>query len=137
MRQDRERLSRRPDSVAAQSDDDGASSRPLERFEHAMSSYLVRVNEAAAITGLPASLIRKSFMTEDKRQANIPPPPPHKKIGRAVYILRDKLEAWVESIDRPNTIAPGRRRRGRPTVVERIELRRQREASLIDSDQGT
>jgi hypothetical protein len=102
-----------------------------------MSSYLVRVNEAAAITGLPASLIRKSFMTEDKRQANIPPPPPHKKIGRAVYILRDKLEAWVESIDRPNAIAPGRRRRGRPTVVERIELRRQREASLIDSDQGT
>jgi len=137
MRQDRENISRRPHSAAEQNDDNGTASRPLGRSEHAMSSYLVRVNEAAAITGLPASLIRKSFMTEAKRQTNIPPPPPHKKIGRAVYILRDKLAAWVESIDRPNAIAPERRRRGRPTVVERIELRRQREASLIDSDQGT
>jgi hypothetical protein len=92
------------------------------------SSYLVRVNEAAAITGLPASLIRKSFMAEDKRPNGVPPPPPHKRIGRAIYILREKLLDWVESIGRTNTIMPtGRQRRGRPTVVERIERRRQQD----------
>jgi len=96
-----------------------------------VSSYLVRVNEAASITGLPASLIRKSFMNEAKREANVPPPPPHKRIGRAVYIVRDKLAAWVESIDNPAVSGSIQRRPGRPTVAERIERRRQREASLL------
>ncbi len=93
------------------------------------SAHLVRVPEAARITGLPASLIRKSFMREDKRPKNIPSPPPHKRIGRAVYILADELPAWVETLGRPFgiTALEDKRRRGRPTVAERM-TRRQREA---------
>jgi hypothetical protein len=88
-------------------------------------AHLIRVHEAARITGLPASLLRKSFMSESKRPPNIPPPPPHKRIGRAVYILADQLPAWIESLGRPSetmTLA-GRRRHGRPTVAERMALR--------------
>lgn len=95
-----------------------------QQLNSTSGSYLVKVNEAASITGLPASLIRKSFMMEDKRQPNIPPPPPHKRIGRAVYIVRDSLAAWVASIDQIDSNVSGRRRR-RPTVTERIERRRQ------------
>jgi len=58
-------------------------------------AYLVRVQKAAAITGLPASVIRKSFIAEAKRPKNVPPPPPHKRIGRSVYIIRDQLLLWV------------------------------------------
>src|SRR5262249_51789025 len=43
--------------------------------------HLVRVPEAARITGLPRSILRKSFMREEKRPPNIPPPPPHRRIG--------------------------------------------------------
>jgi hypothetical protein len=91
--------------------------------------HLVRVPEAARITGLPRSLLRKSFMTEDKRPKNVPSPPPHKRIGRAVYILANELPAWIESLDKPS-VTMGReekRRRGRPTVAERI-MRRKRDA---------
>ncbi len=93
------------------------------------SPHLIRVLEAARITGLPPSLIRKSFMREDKRPNNVPPPPPHRRIGRAIYILADELPAWVRSLGRPpSTPAPEtRRKRGRPTVSERI-VRRQHEA---------
>jgi hypothetical protein len=59
-------------------------------------AYLVRLKEAAAITGLPVSLLRKSFMSEDKRPNNVPLPPPHKRIGRAIYILADRLPDWIE-----------------------------------------
>jgi predicted DNA-binding transcriptional regulator AlpA len=89
------------------------------------TAHLVRIPEAARITGLPTSLIRKSFMREEKRPRNVPPPPPHKRIGRAVYILADELAAWVESLGRPpETRTPqGRRQRGRPTVADRMTRR--------------
>jgi hypothetical protein len=61
-------------------------------------AYFVRVDEAAEITGLPASLIRKSFIAEPKRPRNVPPPPPHMRIGRAVYIIRDQLPTWLASL---------------------------------------
>ena len=82
---------------------------------------LVRVEEAAVITGLPASLIRKSFIDERKRPANIPAPPPHKRIGRSVYIIRDELAGWITSLGlEPSEISERRPRRGRPTVAQRI-----------------
>ena len=42
--------------------------------EYRPSGHLIRLPEAAAITGLPISLLRKSFMSEDKRPANVPLP---------------------------------------------------------------
>lgn len=85
------------------------------------SAHLIRVPEAARLTGLPRSTMRKSFMREDRRPKNVPPPPPHVRVGRAVYILADKLDTWIMSIGAP--IAPQKRTRGRPTVAERIALR--------------
>lgn len=85
---------------------------------------MVRVPEAARTTGLPQSLLRKTFIAEAKRPKNVPPPPPHKRIGRAVYILADRLAEWVETLDLRRA-DDGTRRRGRPTVAERI-ARRQR-----------
>jgi hypothetical protein len=110
----------RPTTVAS---DSGNVTSGFAGPSEASVSYLVRVDEAASITGLPASLIRKSFMAEAKRPTNIPAPPPHKRIGRAVYILRDQLAAWVDSIDEPSGPRLGRGRRGRPTVAERIKRR--------------
>lgn len=93
-------------------------------------SQLVRVDEAARITGLPKSILRKSFIREDKRPKNVPPPPPHKRIGRAVYILADQLSAWVKNLEcGPHSHKPGEKRRGRPTVAERI-AQRQRDAMI-------
>lgn len=81
---------------------------------------LVSVKEAAAITGLPESLIRKSFIDERKRPPNIPSPPPHKRIGRSVYIIRDGLARWVSRIgEDPAETNDGQPRRGRPTAVQR------------------
>jgi hypothetical protein len=50
-----------------------------------------------------------------------PGPPPHKRIGRAVYIVARELPGWVESLGR--TEAEEKRRRGRPTVAERMKRR--------------
>jgi hypothetical protein len=47
--------------------------------------HLVRVPEAARITGLPWSLLRKSFMTEDKRPKNVPSPPPQANRSRGLH----------------------------------------------------
>ena len=90
------------------------------------SAHLIRVPEAARITGLPQSLLRKSFMAEGKRPRNVPPPPPHKRIGRAVYILADRLAEWIETLGQiPTGAPPGEGyRRGRPTAAERIARRR-------------
>src|SRR5258707_997223 len=51
------------------------TSKPIERRA---SVHLIRLGEAAAITGLPVSLLRKSFMSEARRPPNVPDPPPHK-----------------------------------------------------------
>jgi hypothetical protein len=93
------------------------------------SAHLIRVAEAARVTGLPLSLLRKTFIAEHKRPKNVPPPPPHRRIGRAVYIIADRLAAWVENLNNPlpGEGSNGRKRRGRPTVTERI-ARRQRES---------
>jgi hypothetical protein len=88
------------------------------------TAHLIRIPEAARITGLPSSLLRKSFMCEEKRPKNIPPPPPHKRIGRAVYIVARELPAWIESLGKPlKAVVEDKRRRGRPTVAERIMSR--------------
>jgi hypothetical protein len=76
--------------------------------------HLLKVPEAAALSGIPLSTMRKTFMRE--RPAHVPPPPPHKRIGRSVYVLSDKLEAWVNSLDAPV-------KRGRPTKAEQISRR--------------
>jgi hypothetical protein len=81
------------------------------------SAHLIRVGEAARITGLPQSLLRKTFMSPDKRPANIPSPPPHKRIGRAIYIIAGKLPAWVENL---GSSTEHRTRRGRPTLAEQM-----------------
>jgi hypothetical protein len=85
-------------------------------------AHLIRIPEAARITGLPASLLRKSFMCEQKRPRNVPPPPPHKRIGRAVYIVAGELPKWIEGLGNPFAVngPESRKRRGRPTVAERI-----------------
>lgn len=79
-------------------------SRPAARSETgappASTPHLVRISQAAEITGLPASLLRKSFMSEEKRPKNVPSPPPHKRIGRAIYIIAEELPAWIGSLDR-------------------------------------
>ena len=78
---------------------------------------LVDVPTAAQLTGLPVSTLRKSFMKV--RPANVPPPPPHKRIGHAVYIVADKLQGWVETLSAPEPM----RKRGRPTKQEQISRR--------------
>ena len=90
------------------------------------SGHLIRVPEAARIAGVPRSLLRKSFMREEKRPKNIPPPPPHKRIGRAVYIVARELPAWVERLGSASLTnqTEENRRRGRPTVAERIARRK-------------
>lgn len=96
--------------------------------------YFVRVEEAAKITGLPTSLIRKTFIAEIKRPKNVPPPPPHKRIGRAVYIIRDQLHAWVEALgDEPSASEAMRPRRERPTVADRINRRPANDNDSLDS----
>jgi hypothetical protein len=93
-----------------------------------VSSLLVRIPEAAQITGLPSSILRKSFMREERRPPNVPAPPPHKRIGRAIYIFSSELPAWLDNLGKPNVLLgrTHRTRRGRPTVAERI-IRRQHE----------
>jgi hypothetical protein len=88
-------------------------------------AHLIWIPEAARITGLSPSLLRKSFMCEEKRPKNIPPPPPHKRIGRAVYIVAGELPGWIESLGMPfkEIGAEEKKRRGRPTVSERIMSR--------------
>jgi hypothetical protein len=102
-----------------------------------MPPHLIRVREAAQITGLPISLIRKSFMREDKRPENVPPPPPHKRIGRAIYILADELSLWVRSLGKsPPTPTTKMRRQGRPTVSERIARREQEPTEAAAPNSG-
>jgi hypothetical protein len=91
-------------------------------------AYFVRVDEAAEIAGLPASLIRKSFITEAKRPRNVPPPPPHKRIGRAVYIIRDQLPAWLASLGEGTC-------KSVPVRTKRKEVAAERSAN-IDAAQG-
>ena len=80
-------------------------------------AHLVTVPEAAELTGLPLSTLRKAFMKV--RPPNVPAPPPHKRIGRSVYVMADKLEAWIASLPSPEPI----RKRGRPTKAEQIARR--------------
>jgi hypothetical protein len=105
---------------------DYAEPAPANDFRR-RTAHLIRIPEAAEITGLPPSLLRKSFMCEERRPKNIPNPPPHKRIGRAVYILANQLPAWVESLGRqPENFGQAEKKyKGRPTVIERIARRQQ------------
>jgi hypothetical protein len=96
--------------------------------------YFVRVEEAAKIAGLPASLIRKTFIAETKRPKNVPSPPPHKRIGRAVYIIRDQLPAWLEALgDDRTAFGATRPRRGRAPVADRIKRKPANDNGSLDS----
>lgn len=73
-----------------------------------------------AITGLPVSLIRKSFIEDRKRPANVPSPPPHMRIGRSVYIIRDQLADWVTTLGELSTKFSDRKPGpARPGVAQR------------------
>lgn len=85
----------------------------------------VRIPQAAALSGVPTHVFEKSFMRPGRksRPRHIPPPPPHFRVGRSIFIYVDGLSAWVESLGKPIPAAPARR--GRPTKAEQI-ARRQR-----------
>lgn len=114
---------RRPDRPKVESASRSKDIAPTDQSVPA-SAHLIRVPEAARVTGLPISILRKSFMRDEKRPRNIPKPPPHKRIGRAVYILARELPAWVETLGKaPVRLATeDKKRRGRPTATERIKL---------------
>jgi len=91
------------------------------------------VKQAAEVIGMPVSLIEKSFMDPAKRPAYAPPPPPHRRQGRSIYILTDGLAAWALALTVPTEpcILDKPRRRGRPTRAEQVA----REAALATQDQ--
>jgi len=64
-------------------------------------------------------------MREEKRPKNIPASPPHVRIGRAIYIYAAELAGWVQGIKSLVQIsaAGGKKRRGRPTLAERLARR--------------
>ena len=86
---------------------------------------LVKVSQAAEISGYPKSFIRKTFIREELRPKNIPPPPPHQRRGRAVDIYADQISAWVVSVEAFLLASRRKGKCGRPTVAERIAQRRQ------------
>jgi hypothetical protein len=89
----------------------------------------VRIPEAVELSGIPEHVFQKSFMRPDRRPRGIPAPPPHVRVGRAIFILTAELPAWVASLGGgsppSNTVPEAPRRRGRPTKVEQV-ARRQR-----------
>jgi hypothetical protein len=84
---------------------------------------LVKVQRAAEISGYPTSFIRKTFIREELRPKNVPPPPPHQKRGRAIDIYADRIPAWVEEVQIFLAQQGRKGNRGRPTVAERIARR--------------
>jgi hypothetical protein len=82
-----------------------------------MTPLLISLPEAATISGIPLSTLRKSFMRV--RPGNVPAPPPHRRIGRSIYIIAAKLEMWILSLPAPDPI----KKRGRPTKAEQIAKR--------------
>lgn len=88
------------------------------------TTLTVRIPDAAALTGIARHVLVKSFMRPDRRPKGIPAPPPHVRVGRAIYILVDELPAWVASLARPNTTAPVVPKKiGAPTKAERVAKR--------------
>ena len=88
------------------------------------SSYLLTIPEAARLVGLPLSTFRKSFISPDKRPKRLPGPPPHVRMGRAIYVLADKLPLWIKELATASDFGGyGKRRPGRPTVTERRAAR--------------
>lgn len=88
------------------------------------AALFVSVEEAAKLAGLPQSLLEKSFMDPAKRPSYAPPPPPHFRAGRSIYIYTEKLSAWAKSLTEPArpdlTILDKPRRPGRPTRAEKV-----------------
>lgn len=86
---------------------------------------LVKVSRAAEISGYPKSFIRKTFIREELRPKNIPPPPPHQRRGRAVDIYADQIPSWVKAVEAFLAGVGRKSKRGRPTVAERMAQRQQ------------
>jgi hypothetical protein len=84
----------------------------------------LRVPEAAAVTGLPEHLLRKSFIRADKRPKNVPPPPPHKKLGRSVLIIAAELSGWAATVGSPVVVETPPAKGGRPSKAEQIARRK-------------
>jgi hypothetical protein len=89
-------------------------------------TIFLRVPEAAAAIGLPTSFVRKTFIRADRRPKNVPPPPPHRKVGRSVYIIAAELPGWAAAIGTPSVTEAPTPRRGRPAKAEVIARRQQR-----------
>lgn len=89
--------------------------RPLENFPFAVS-----IADAAKITGLSESTIRKSFMTPGRRPPGLPNPPPHiRPTPGRILVLTAPLPAWVAGLGQ-GSATPVSRRRGARTKVERL-----------------
>lgn len=68
-----------------------------------MPPVFLRIRDAAAATGLRESFIRRTFLR--KRPKNVPPPPPHRRVGRTILIVAEALPEWAAAIGAPT--APG------------------------------
>lgn len=93
------------------------------------TSITVRVPEAAAICGLPPHVLKKSFMCPAKRPKGIPAPPPHVRVGRAIFIFADKLPEWVAGLGGLVVQPAAPAKLGAPTKAQRIAKREALRAS--------
>jgi hypothetical protein len=57
---------------------------------------IISVKQAADAIGYKLSTLEKSFMRE--RPSYAPPPPPHRREGRAIRIFTHRLPEWLESL---------------------------------------
>jgi len=86
---------------------------------------LVRLPQAAEISGVPLGWLQKSFMEQPPKGA--PPRPPHVRVGRAIYVIADRLPEWVASKEANQSPAPPiKRERGRPRKADAVTARRGR-----------
>ena len=55
----------------------------------------VTQRQAARLVGISYSTMKKCFMAAEKRPANLPGPPRHRRRGRSVYIFTATLAEWA------------------------------------------
>jgi hypothetical protein len=84
---------------------------------------LVRLPAAAAITGIPLGWLEKSFMANPPK--GTPPRPPHVRIGKAIYIIAERLQDWVRELQSIEAMNPpvSPRKPGRPSNQEKYGRR--------------
>jgi len=71
---------------------------------------------------ITAIVVPEVIYDRGERPKNIPLPPPYRRVGCAVYILANELPAWIEGLGKQDVLRE-KRRRGPPTVDERIKRR--------------